>query len=153
MKSPYLFLSVLLVGLAVGGCEATRGGENGPIGNLSTVPDWAADAIFYQIFPERFRNGDPSNDPTRESLDEPRTVPESWRVSSWTRDWYARSDWEIAMSDDFYEPLRRRRYGGDLAGVIEKLDYLADLGINAIYFNPLFYARSLHKYDGNTYHH
>ena len=46
-----------------------------------------------------------------------------------------------------------RRYGGDLQGVLDKLDYLKDLGINAIYFNPLFYARSMHKYDGNSYHH
>ena len=46
-----------------------------------------------------------------------------------------------------------RRYGGDLQGVIDKLDYLEELGINAIYFNPVFYARSLHKYDGNSFHH
>ena len=46
-----------------------------------------------------------------------------------------------------------RRYGGDLQGVINKLDYLSELGVNAIYFNPLFYSRSLHKYDGNSYHH
>ena len=46
-----------------------------------------------------------------------------------------------------------RRYGGDLQGVIDKLDYLAELGINTIYFNPVFYARSLHKYDGNSFHH
>jgi glycosidase len=46
-----------------------------------------------------------------------------------------------------------RRYGGDLAGVIDKLDYLTTLGINTIYFNPVFYARSLHKYDGNSFHH
>ncbi len=152
MKCTFLF-GFVFVSLIAAGCEATRGGEGRQRSDVPTVPDWAADAVFYQIFPERFRNGDPSNDPTRESLDEPHTVPESWRVSSWTGDWYARSDWEKAMSDDFYEPLRRRRYGGDLAGVIEKLEYLADLGINTIYFNPLFYARSLHKYDGNTYHH
>src|SRR5437868_1111154 len=60
----------------------------------STVPVWAADAIFYQIFPERFCNGDTSNDPTRESLESPESVPPSWKISPWTGDWYARADWE-----------------------------------------------------------
>ncbi|MEX0747575.1 MAG: glycoside hydrolase family 13 protein, partial [Rhodothermales bacterium] len=128
-----------------------------------SVPDWAADAVFYQIFPERFRNGDPSNDPTRESLEHPvPSVPENWAVKSWTSDWYEQDDWERQIGG-FYDTgqgaahprgaVFDRRYGGDLQGVIDKLDYLADLGINAIYFNPVFYARSLHKYDGNTFHH
>ena len=80
------------------------------------VPDWAADAIFYQIFPERFRNGDPSNDPTRESLEDANTVPESWTITRWTSDWYARSAWERKLGEDFYENgVFHRRYGGDLA--------------------------------------
>ncbi len=117
------------------------------------VPDWVADAIFYQIFPERFRNGDPTNDPTRASL-ESEDVPQSWKVSSWTADWYEQDDWEKQIKDDFYEGgVFHRRYGGDLQGVIDKLDYLEKLGINAIYFNPVFYGRSLHKYDGASMHH
>src|SRR5690606_5705406 len=63
----------------------------------TSVPSWAPDAIFYQIFPERFANGDPSNDPTRDSLESPNSVPETWTVSSWTADWYARADWERQM--------------------------------------------------------
>ena len=119
-----------------------------------TVPDWAADAIFYQIFPERFANGDPSNDPTWESLEYRESVPQSWQVSPWTGDWYARADWEREAGPDFYEDgVFHRRYGGDLQGVIDRLPYLQDLGVNVLYFNPIFYARSLHKYDGNTYHH
>ncbi|HEY3394842.1 MAG TPA: alpha-amylase family glycosyl hydrolase, partial [Lacipirellulaceae bacterium] len=118
------------------------------------VPDWAADAIFYQIFPERFANGDPENDPTRESLEFPRGVPESWQISPWTGDWYARADWEKQLGPNFFENgVYHRRYGGDLQGVLDKLDYLQTLGVNAIYFNPLFYARSLHKYDSNSLHH
>ena len=118
------------------------------------VPDWAADAVFYQIFPERFRNGDPSNDPTRESLEFVDIMPKSWKVTPWTDQWYKRADWEKQLGDDFYEDgVFHRRYGGDLQGVIDRLDYLSELGINAIYFNPVFYARSLHKYDGNSYHH
>lgn len=120
----------------------------------ATVPHWAADAVFYQIFPERFANGDPSNDPTRESLEFPEFVPENWEISPWTGDWYARAEWEQRLGPNFYENgVFHRRYGGDLQGVIDKLDYLGKLGINAIYFNPVFYARSLHKYDGNSFHH
>ncbi len=130
-------------------------GEPVTAGGSDNVPAWAADAVFYQLFPERFRNGDPSNDPTRASLETPLDrVPETWALSPWTGDWYARAGWEEARGDDFYEDgVFDRRYGGDLQGVLDKLDYLKDLGINAIYFNPVFYARSLHKYDGNTYHH
>ena len=119
-----------------------------------TVPAWAADAVFYQIFPERFCNGDRSNDPTRESLEASELVPKSWKITPWTGDWYARADWEKEIGPNFFENgVFDRRYGGDLQGVIDKLDYLADLGINVIYFNPVFYARSLHKYDGNSFHH
>lgn len=118
------------------------------------VPDWVAEAVFYQIFPDRFRNGDPANDPIRESLEDAEHVPASWKVSPWTGDWYEQADWERELSDNFYEKgVFHRRYGGDLKGVLDKLDYLQSLGINAIYFNPVFYARSLHKYDASTMHH
>ena len=118
------------------------------------APAWAADAVWYQIFPDRFRNGDPSNDPTRDSLETPIKPGPDWRISSWTADWYARDTWETALGPDFYRNgVLERRYGGDLQGVLDKLDYLKNLGINALYFNPLFYARSLHKYDGSSYHH
>ncbi len=118
------------------------------------VPDWAADAVYYQIFPERFRRGDSENDPTRSSLEAPSAVPENWEVTRWTSAWYARSIWEQELGDDFYENgVFHRRYGGDLQGIIQQLGYLSELGINTIYLNPVFYARSLHKYDGNSYHH
>ena len=120
---------------------------------ITGAPAWATEAIFYQIFPDRFCNGDPKNDPTRDSLEVPIGAGPSWRISSWTADWYAQADWEKEMGPDFYRGVFDRRYGGDLKGVLDKLDYLKDLGINAIYFNPLFYSRSLHKYDGNSYHH
>ncbi|MFM8498302.1 MAG: glycoside hydrolase family 13 protein, partial [Planctomycetia bacterium] len=117
-----------------------------------TGPDWVADAVFYQIFPERFANGDRENDPTRESLEQ--EMPDSWRVSRWTGDWYDRDDWERELGGDFFEHgVFHRRYGGDLQGVIDRLDYLERLGITAIYFNPVFHARSLHKYDGSSFHH
>lgn len=118
------------------------------------VPDWVADAVVYQLFPERFRNGDPTNDPTRLSLEFPDVIPDSWQVTPWTQQWYRRSAWELQMGSKFYDDgVFHRRYGGDLQGVLEKMDYLAHLGVNVIYFNPVFYARSLHKYDGNSFHH
>jgi glycosidase len=121
---------------------------------LPNVPEWAVDAVFYQIFPERFRNGDPKNDPTHDSLEFPQTVPKSWTVSPWTGDWYARAAWEKESGHNFYENgVFNRRYGGDLQGVLDKLDYLKELGVNALYFNPVFYGRSLHKYDGASMHH
>src|SRR5947207_7367608 len=80
---------------------------------LRPQPAWAADAVFYQIFPERFRNGDPTNDPTRATLEEPIKAPQSWHTSSWTADWYARDDWEKQYGSDFYQNgVFERRYGG-----------------------------------------
>ncbi|CAM3189682.1 glycoside hydrolase family 13 protein [Rhodothermus bifroesti] len=146
MRQASFLVALLLVGCAM---QAPK---------EANVPDWAADAIWYQIFPERFWNGDTTNDPTRASLEYPPALPAapaSWRLSPWTGDWYARDDWEREMGEDFYESYAvfHRRYGGDLQGVIDRLDYLKDLGVTALYFNPVFYARSLHKYDGNTFHH
>ena len=119
-----------------------------------TIPDWAAETVWYQVFPERFANGDSTNDPTRDSLEFPQRVPKSWSVRPWTSAWYERSEWERLMGDDFYRNgVYDRRYGGDLQGVLDRLDYLDRLGVDAIYFNPLFHAASLHKYDGSSFHH
>ncbi|MBI3242043.1 MAG: glycoside hydrolase family 13 protein [Chloroflexi bacterium] len=85
-----------------------------------SVPDWVQDAIFYQIFPDRFANGDPANDP--------------FNIQPWGT-----------------PPQLRGFQGGDLEGVIQKLDYLHDLGVNAIYFNPVFQAASNHRYDTYDY--
>lgn len=121
---------------------------------LNNVPEWGKSAVWYQIFPERFRNGDPSNDPTRETLEFQFPNVGGWRVTPWTGDYYVRDDWEKAIGDNFYENgIFHRRYGGDLQGVIDKLDYLKELGVTAIKFNPVFYGRSQHKYDGNSFHH
>lgn len=124
---------------------STEASEN----QVYKAPEWAKHVIWYQIFPERFRNGDPSNDPTKERIG----GPENWQISSWTGDWYERADWEISLGDKFRDGVFKRRYGGDLQGIIDKLDYLQDLGIGAIYLNPVFDAVSLHKYDTSSYHH
>ena len=159
-KLLYVAVLLLVIGQAVTTCDTDATEADAPedaltarSDSLFSVEDWAQDAVFYQIFPERFRNGDPSNDPTRPSIEFAENAPESWQIAPWTGDWYARAEWEKAMGDDFYDSVFHRRYGGDLQGVIDKLDYLKDLGINTIYFNPIFYARSLHKYDGASFHH
>ena len=144
---------ILLVLVFLAACESREPlpEQTPPADN---VPEWAAEAVFYQIFPERFRNGDPNNDPTYELLEIGNNAPPSWQISAWTDDWYERAAWEQEGGADFYENgVFNRRYGGDLQGVIDRLDYLKDLGINTLYFNPVFYARSMHKYDGNTFHH
>lgn len=121
---------------------------------ISVVPEWSKSAVWYQIFPERFRNGDLSNDPTRQDLEIPFLPGDNWQVTPWTRDFYVRDQWENDIGGNFYENgVFHRRFGGDLQGVIDKLDYLQDLGVTAIKFNPVFYGRSVHKYDGNTFHH
>ena len=119
------------------------------------VPEWAKQAIWYQIFPERFRNGDPKNDPTVEDLhgSYPHDHTSPWQVHPWTSDWYKLQPYEAANGHSIWFNLQRRRYGGDLQGILDKLDYLQDLGINALYLNPVFASPSSHKYDGATYHH
>ncbi|MFB0515676.1 MAG: glycoside hydrolase family 13 protein [Candidatus Neomarinimicrobiota bacterium] len=139
------FVGFLLVVCICVSCQTIRR-------HPTAAPEWAADAVWYQIFPERFRNGDPGNDPTR-PLDSPEAIP-GWRVHPWGSDFYHRQPWEQNLRpDDFYWMHLNRRYGGDLQGIIDKLDYLAGLGVNALYLNPIFDADSHHKYDGNTYHH
>lgn len=120
------------------------------------VPQWAKHAVWYQIFPERFRNGDPSNDPRKDDISGafPNRPDLPWQIHPWTSDWYKRQPYEEGVdSVPFYDLIQRRRYGGDLQGVIDKLDYLKDLGINAIYLNPVFDSPSAHKYDAISYHH
>lgn len=100
-----------------------------------STPDWAKGAVMYQIFVDRFYNGDESNDVEDSEyiyIGEPCT-----RVKDWNK-------------CPAYMGVREF-YGGDLQGVLEKLDYLQDLGVEVIYFNPLFVSPSNHKYDIQDY--
>jgi cyclomaltodextrinase len=119
------------------------------------VPEWAKRVVWYQIFPERFRNGDTSNDPRARDLQGswPHQIDEGWQASRWTADWYELQPWEQNDAKGFYFHVQQRRYGGDIKGIMEKLDYLKSMGIGAIYLNPMFESPSLHKYDARFYHH
>lgn len=132
---------------------------------LKAVPKWAQSAIWYQIFPERFYNGDHTNDPRKEDIvgSYPGAIPENWQTTAWTAEWHLEDPWmkELKGTTDFTgnpvtslnQKVQMRRYGGDLAGVLAKLDYLDSLGVTAIYFNPLNDAPSLHKYDARNWRH
>jgi len=100
----------------------------------ATVPDWAKGRVFYQIFCDRFYNGDKTND----------VVDSEYYYTGGhvkKRDWYSIPD--TLDVNNFY--------GGDLQGVEQKLDYLVSLGVEAVYFNPLFVSPSNHKYDSQDY--
>ncbi len=118
-------------------------------------PAWAREAIWYQIFVERFRNGNQANNPTLETCSKALfdKMPDDWQLTPWGHNWYQQEAWAKNTGLDFYRTIQMRRYGGDLAGVEEKIPYLKELGITAIYFNPLNDAPSLHKYDARYYHH
>lgn len=104
------------------------------------TPDWAKHVVWYQIFPERFRNGAPENDP-------PRAMPWRW-------DWYKLLPWERpANNRQFSNDWYGRRSGGDLQGLIQKLPYLRELGVTALYLCPVFEANSYHGYDTIDYRH
>jgi cyclomaltodextrinase / maltogenic alpha-amylase / neopullulanase len=124
--------------------------------NTVKVPIWSAKAIWYQIFVERFRNGDPTNDQTREDIigTEPSFIPADWSVTDWGHDWYKHEPWlDKANGVNFHHNIQQRRFGGDLQGVLDQMDYIESLGVNAIYFNPLNDSPSLHKYDARNYRH
>jgi glycosidase len=88
--------------------------------DIFEIPCWMNSAVFYQIFPERYYNGEKSNDPK---------VVEKWNES----------------------PTRENYFGGDIRGIISKLDYISDMQVNAIYLNPIFLGSSNHKYDTIDY--
>ena len=100
-----------------------------------STPEWAKGAVMYQIFTDRFCNGDTSNDvKTGEYYYINRQTKQ---VENWDK---CPEDFDVANF-----------YGGDLAGVLSKMDYLEELGVEVLYFNPLFVSASSHKYDTQDY--
>ena len=120
------------------------------------TPDWMKNAVIYQIFPDRFFNGDESND----------------RAQTWARgavdyefiaDWYTlpeNPEQEGLLTEEEYRSSgawygdgewSNEIYGGDLQGIIQRIDYLKALGVNVIYLNPVFWSISNHRYDAVSY--
>lgn len=99
------------------------------------TPDWAKGAVMYQIYTDRFYNGDSTNDV------EDREYYYIGDGASRVRDWYKYPEFMGI----------REFYGGDLQGVLDKMDYLEELGVDVIYFNPIFVSPSNHKYDIQDY--
>ena len=101
------------------------------------VPEWLKGAVMYQIYVDRFCNGDPSNDVE-------------------TGEYFYIGDTSVKVDNWEKVPAVmgvREFYGGDLQGVMDKLDYIQELGVDVIYLNPIFVSPSNHKYDCQDYDH
>ena len=105
---------------------------------------WVGEAVGYQIFPERFWNGDPFNDSLTITTDEYPFIHESLRGASPL----LTQQWDGPVTD---QHCCHQYFGGDLQGIIDRLDHLQALGVTLIYMNPIFHAGSAHGYDGHDY--
>ncbi|HAR43694.1 MAG TPA: hypothetical protein DCS07_13855, partial [Bdellovibrionales bacterium] len=106
------------------------------------TPDWFKGSVMYQILPDRFRNGDPSNDPVTGQgfvFGKP----------------FIKMNWDQAICDprgpDCNGQQDNQFYGGDLQGVLDQLEYLKNLGVKILYFNPVFLSATNHRYDTQDY--
>ena len=108
------------------------------------TPEWAKEAVVYQIFPDRFYNGDPSNDNARKYARGFQPIQHrKWNQLPANHAKTPDKDEDLWDCNDFF--------GGDLKGIEKKLDYLQDLGVTAIYLNPIMNAASNHRYDAVDY--
>jgi glycosidase len=124
-----------------------------------TTPAWTRGAVVYQVFPDRFFDGDPANNPSPDAI-QGVSGADIYRYGDvygnrvLVKDWgdlpegYCRA-YQIGTCSE--EPLGRDFFGGDLAGITAKLDDLADLGVTVLYLNPIFAAPSNHRYDTSSY--
>ena len=142
---------------------------------LFNVPNWAKEAVWYNIFPDRFYNGNHYNDPIFNEfgpeafkpniLHEQNFVEEyKWEKSNnvishfdrnrWTSDFREQTIWEkLGEREIDYSLKYARMYGGDLQGIKEKIPYMKELGINAVWLNPVFFSYQNHKYGANDFRH
>ena len=142
---------------------------------LFNVPNWAKEAVWYNIFPDRFYNGNHYNDPIFNEfgpeafkpnrLHEQNFVEEyRWEKSNnvishfdrnrWTSDFREQVIWEkLGEREIDYSLKYARMYGGDLQGIKEKIPYMKELGINAVWLNPVFFSYQNHKYGANDFRH
>jgi cyclomaltodextrinase / maltogenic alpha-amylase / neopullulanase len=108
------------------------------------TPQWSKEAIYYYIFPDRFRNGNSNNDP------KPGVTRFHDKTVEFHTDWNSRP-FRPGSGDGSDAHYNNDFFGGDLEGIIQKLDYIAELGANVIYMTPVFRAASNHKYDTADY--
>ncbi len=123
------------------------------------TPDWTHGAVAYQVFPDRFLDGDPSNNPTPDAKQGTEgaevfrygdvygnpVLPKAWGDKP---EGYCRAYQGVTCDE---KPLGRDFFGGDLAGITAKLDDLKALGVTVLYLNPVFAAPSNHRYDTSSY--
>lgn len=120
-----------------------------------TTPEWTKNAVIYQIFVERFRNGDETNDPTADP-----STDRGWFYPDERGRRFPIKPWNTIVPDpepysdpsrEYWATYSSTMYGGDLQGVQQKLDYLQSMGVTTLYLNPIFDSPSNHKYDGRDY--
>lgn len=118
------------------------------------TPDWVKNGVFYQIFPDRFFNGDETNDTAQT---EARGATDYELINQWYK-YPENPDQEKLNADSYPEEAckgdsiwNNEIYGGDLEGITERIDYLKALGVNVIYLNPVFSSISSHRYDTSDY--
>ena len=118
------------------------------------TPDWMKDAVIYQIFPDRFFNGDTTNDTAQTTS---RGATDYEKMDDWYI-WPENPEQEELNADAYPENAYRgdgewsnEIYGGDLEGITDRIDYLKALGVNVIYLNPVFHSISSHRYDATDY--
>lgn len=111
------------------------------------TPDWVKDAVIYQIFPDRFRDGDPSNNVVSGTHFIYGNASGGITYTTWNAPVINPRD----PADPAYNRWSEDFYGGDLQGVTDRLDYLQEMGVTALYLNPIFLAPSNHKYDTTSF--
>lgn len=148
---------------------------NNPDIQVFSIPDWSKEVIWYNIFPDRFYNGNYYNDPIFNEFG-----PEDFEINNqheqrfiekykwaknnytkgkfkrnrWTADYGERVSWEKIGEKTIDHSLKyARMYGGDLQGIKAKIPYLKDLGVNAVWLNPVFFSYQNHKYGANDFRH
>ena len=111
---PLLLVQILLLNISL--CVAQN----------NVAPQWSKGIVWYQIFPERFNNGDLANDPkvTDQNGAYPFDDTSAFQIHPWTSDWYQLQPYELKNGRNISYNIQRRRYGGDFHGVLNKLDYI-----------------------------
>ncbi|BBF43263.1 neopullulanase [Lachnospiraceae bacterium KM106-2] len=132
------------------------------------TPDWMKNAVVYQIFPDRFFDGNTSNNKAKEQSGVRGYTDENGKICYYPVQYFDGDKWSTLpenprQSEEVYKPYYKDAttdnvwsnefYGGDLEGVEAKLDYLKNLGVTVIYLNPVAWAASNHKYDATDYQH